>query len=268
METQAPVEVQIPPHGVAVLESRHRADFFMPWRSDSYAKVLYVLSGSGRLCLENREQALGPEQIILIPSEIQHRLVDEHGKPVWLLGLCIDIENPAWSEVANALFSGAEVVANPSLIQESVTGLKRLLYEQSARKPGWQEMQIALCGTLLVKLLRGRGEPGEMKAIDRVAWYADELTSSFYLNERIDEVAQRLSLSRRRFTQLFREATGEPWLQRLRSLRVEHACRLLKETDRSTKAIAFECGFESLSQFFRTFKQIKGMTPGKWRERL
>ena len=144
-------------------------------------------------------------------------------------------------------------------------GLKRLLYEQSSGKPGWQEMQVAWCGMLLVKLLRGRGETGEMKSVDRVRWYAEEMASSFYLNEGIDEAAGRLGLSRRRFTQLFREVTGEPWLQRLRGLRIEHACRLLRETGRSTKAIAFECGFESLPQFFRTFRQRKGMTPGQWR---
>ena len=101
-------------------------------------------------------------------------------------------------------------------------GLKRLLYEQSSEKPGWREMQVAWCGMLLVKLLRGRGETGEMKSIDRVRWYAEEMASSFYLNEGIDEAAERLGLSRRRFTQLFREVTGEPWLQRLRSSRTNN----------------------------------------------
>lgn len=260
-----PVEVTLPSHGVAVLESRHRNDFVMPWRSDPFAKVLYLFGGSGRLCLEGRELDVGSGQICLVPPGRQHRLVDDRDKPVWLLGLCVETQNGAWSEVVRELFQEPEVVANPGLVQEVAMGLKRLLFEQSSDRSGWREMQMACCGLLLVKLLRGRGEASDMKSIDRVRWYAEEMVSSFYLNESIDEAATRLGLSRRRFTQLFREVTGEAWLQRLRALRIDHACRLLRETERSTKAIAFECGFESLPQFFRTFRQRKGVTPGEWR---
>jgi AraC-like DNA-binding protein len=156
-------------------------------------------------------------------------------------------------------------VTNQGLIQEGALSLKRLLYEQASENQGWREMQVAWCGMLLVKILRGGGDSGNVKSIDRVRWYAEEMATSFYLNEGIDDVAARLGLSRRRFTQLFREVTGEAWLQRLRSLRIEHACRLLRETGRSTKAIAFECGFDSLPQFYRTFRQRTGMTPGDWR---
>lgn len=265
MEVQDPVEVVLPKHGVAVLESRHRADFFMPWREDPFAKVLYILGGSGRLCLEDRELELDTEQICLVPANVRHRLVDEREKPVWLLGLCLDPGHVAWAGIAHALFAVPEAVTQPALLQESALSLKRLLFEQSAGKEGWREMQVAWCGMLLVNLMRGQGDPGQMKAVDRVRWYASEMANSFYLDERIDEVAQRLGMGRRRFTQLFREVTGESWLQRLRSLRIGHACQLLSETNHSTKAIAFECGFESLPQFFRAFKQSQGMPPGEWR---
>ena len=152
------------------------------------------------------------------------------------------------------------------MVQESVLGLKTLLFEQSIGKTCWREMQVAWCGMLLVKLLREKDQVGEMKAIDRVSWYAEGMESSFYLNEGLDEVAARLGMGRRRFTQLFREVTGEAWLQRLRAIRIAHACRLLSETGKSVKLIAFECGFEGVPQFFRTFKQMKGKTPGQWRK--
>ena len=265
MEVRSPIEVEIPSHGVAVLESRHRADFFMPWRIDTYAKVLYVLGGHGRFCLDGREMELKAQHLCLVPPGCRHRLVDERGQPVRLLGLCLDVENPAWENVAASLFETPGVMGNPALVQESAAALKRLLFEQSSAKSGWREMQIAGCGMLLVQLLRGRGEAAERTAVDRVRWYVEEMSSSFYLNEQIDEVAERVGLSRRRFTQLFREVTGETWLQRLQSLRIKHACRILRDTNRSTKAIAFECGFESLPQFFRTFKRLKEMTPGEWR---
>lgn len=237
----------------------------MPWRRDAYAKVLYILSGHGQFCLEDREFELESQNLCLVPPGCRHRLVDERGMPVRLLGLCLDVKNPAWAGVSSRLFEAPAVVGNQALVQESAAALKRLLFEQSSGTPGWREMQTAWCGMLLVQLLRGRGEAGEQRAIDRVRWYVEEMATSFYLNEQVGEVAERLGLSRRRFTQLFREVTDDTWLHRLHSLRIEHACRILRETSRSTKTIAFECGFESLPQFFRTFKRLKGMTPGAWR---
>ena len=48
-------------------------------------------------------------------------------------------------------------------------------------------------------------------------------------------------------------------------LRVEYAKRLLRETKRSVTAIAFECGFEELSNFYRAFKKHAQVPPLEWR---
>ena len=266
MEVQVPIEVNMPKHGVAILESRHLADFFMPWRSDPFAKVLYILGGKGKLITGDEEIALKEEQVCLVPPGVRHKLEDERGKPIWLLGLCLHPENSAWSEVIPSLFAKPQVIVNSAMVQESFIGLKTLLFKQSIGKPCWREMQVAWCGMLLVKLLREKDQVSELKAIDQVSLYVERMESSFYLNESLDQVAQRLGIGRRRFSQLFREVTGEAWLQRLRGIRIAHACRLLSKSGKSVKLIAFECGFEGLPQFFRTFKQLKGVTPGQWRK--
>jgi len=134
MEVCVSIEVEVFPHGVAVLENRCRADFFMPWRNDSFAKVMYILGGCGRLCLEDRGILLGEEQLCIVPAGLRHRLVDDQEKPVWLLGLFLDQGNPAWSGVVGDFFEKPEVLTNLSLVQEGAMGLKRLLLEQSSIK--------------------------------------------------------------------------------------------------------------------------------------
>ena len=74
-------------------------------------------------------------------------------------------------------------------------------------------------------------------------------------------------MSRRRFTQLFREVTGSSWADHRTELRINYACRLLRETDRGIIAIAFESGFEDLSSFYRAFKRQTGDSPIRWRPR-
>jgi AraC family transcriptional regulator len=51
----------------------------------------------------------------------------------------------------------------------------------------------------------------------------------------------------------------------IRQLRVEHACKQIAGTDAPLVDIALESGFTDQSHFSRTFKQIIGMTPAKYR---
>ena len=125
-------------------------------------------------------------------------------------------------------------------------------------------MQMGLATSLLAELLRLKDASPESSSADRVKRYISEMTHTFYLDSSIDEAAQRLGLGRRRFTDLFREQTGTSWLQAMRTHRIEHAKQLLRETTRSTKAIAYECGFDNPSQFFRSFRTITGTTPKQY----
>lgn len=52
----------------------------------------------------------------------------------------------------------------------------------------------------------------------------------------------------------------------LRKLRVEHASRLLANTDTTLSEIALTCGFADQSHFSATFKRTMGITPARFRE--
>lgn len=52
----------------------------------------------------------------------------------------------------------------------------------------------------------------------------------------------------------------------LRKLRVEHASRLLADTEVSLSEIALTCGFADQSHFSATFKRTMGITPARFRE--
>jgi AraC family L-rhamnose operon regulatory protein RhaS len=96
--------------------------------------------------------------------------------------------------------------------------------------------------------------------------YVKDLEQRFFEPMDIDREAARLRMSRRRFTQLFRVQTGQSWLEHITRLRIGHAQYLLRQTRRSVTAIAFECGYEELSSFYRAFKKQTGLAPLEWRE--
>jgi AraC family L-rhamnose operon regulatory protein RhaS len=134
-------------------------------------------------------------------------------------------------------------------------------------------MVTGLAALLLARIIRElANSPAAAPAVELNArWiverYVRGLSVSFGEMDTIDTVAQRLGLSRRRFTQLFREITGESWLPCVRRIRLQHAKHLLLDTGHSVTAIAFESGFEDLSNFHRVFKAATRLPPQAWRQR-
>ncbi len=87
-------------------------------------------------------------------------------------------------------------------------------------------------------------------------------------NERIslDEAAKAVNASTRHFCKVFKQATGITFTDYLARVRVEKAKHLLQNPHLRVSEIAFETGFDSISQFNRSFKRIAGTTPTQFRE--
>jgi AraC-like DNA-binding protein len=47
----------------------------------------------------------------------------------------------------------------------------------------------------------------------------------------------------------------------LTQIRISQACRLLIDDNYPTNVVCFECGFNNVSNFYRHFKRITGLTP-------
>ena len=84
----------------------------------------------------------------------------------------------------------------------------------------------------------------------------------------LDELANRAFMSRRQFTRTFRAETGgSPW-QWLLTQRLAAARRLLEETGEPVEWIARRCGFATPVAFRTRFKQLAGVPPSRYRERM
>jgi AraC-like DNA-binding protein len=79
-------------------------------------------------------------------------------------------------------------------------------------------------------------------------------------------VADLLHLTESNFCKFFKKATGKTYSDYLNEMRINEACRLLVQTEKSVNQIAFDCGFETLSYFNRVFLNKKGITPSGYRK--
>lgn len=74
-------------------------------------------------------------------------------------------------------------------------------------------------------------------------------------------VAKVVNVSASYFSQKFKQSTGMNFVEYVSRTRVEKARNLLQNPHLRISEIAFAVGFQSLSQFNRTFKKVTGQSP-------
>ena len=107
--------------------------------------------------------------------------------------------------------------------------------------------------------------PQEPDAIRRARHYVrDNLCDRMTL----EEVAQHAGLSQHHFSRLFRHSTGLTVSDYINRSRIEAARQLLLKADARVSEVAFEVGYQSLSQFNRSFLRITGRSPLDYRRQI
>lgn len=86
-------------------------------------------------------------------------------------------------------------------------------------------------------------------------------------NINLAEVARHCCVSEGHLSRIFHHATGLTFREYLTQVRIERAKSLLIHTAKSVTEIAYESGFQSLSQFHRVFRKIHGSSPGEMRSK-
>jgi AraC family transcriptional regulator len=82
---------------------------------------------------------------------------------------------------------------------------------------------------------------------------------------RLEDVAAEIGLSAFHFLRLFAQVMETTPHQYLILCRLRRAAELLARQESSVTDIAFDSGFEDLSNFERTFKRAAGVSPGRYR---
>jgi AraC-like DNA-binding protein len=100
----------------------------------------------------------------------------------------------------------------------------------------------------------------------RIERSIEYMNQNFQKSITLSEVAKLANMTDVSFSRFFRSRTGITFMDSLLEMRLGHASRLLIDTTQSVAEVAYNCGFNNISNFNRLFKKKKGCTPKEFRE--
>ncbi|TDX02404.1 helix-turn-helix domain-containing protein [Dinghuibacter silviterrae] len=103
----------------------------------------------------------------------------------------------------------------------------------------------------------------DSRRIEKVVQFMNE---NFGKAIRLGEAAKIAGMTETAFSRFFKAKTGITFVDCLNDIRLGHASRMLIDTTNSIAEIAYDCGFNSISNFNRIFKKKKGSRPKEFRQ--
>ncbi len=92
------------------------------------------------------------------------------------------------------------------------------------------------------------------------------IMKNFQRKIQLQEVAAIASMTCTSFSRYFKSRVNQSFSGFLKEIRIEHACKLLKEDRMSIDLISHACGFSSITNFNRQFYEITGKRPNQYRK--
>jgi len=156
---------------------------------------------------------------------------------------------------------------------EAPRGLPREFYSAYARLPAAEPKQINAWMPMLDMFARGLIDylcAENILNLDydfRVRKLLEYLETHYAEKINLKDAAQHLALSAVYASSFIKRATGSNFSALLRSIRVNHARKMLGTTEETLRSIAAACGFSNEFHLSKVFKQHTGESPSQFRRR-
>ncbi|MBQ8173957.1 MAG: AraC family transcriptional regulator [Clostridia bacterium] len=151
----------------------------------------------------------------------------------------------------------------------------RLIEETEKQQLHYRLVVQNLVSEFFVLLLRGyvneeaseKIEDDRVKYVELIAPALSRMHTDYTKKLTVEDLATLCNVTKYHFCRVFKRAMGVTAVQYLTSYRIDLAEAMLGDTTRSIREVAFACGFEDESYFYRCYKKYKGASPKAAREK-
>ena len=244
-------------------------------------EIMYNIEGIGSRVVGNSVQSYGEGDFVLVGSNTPHvwKSAPEHYEENELRVECL------------VLFIPDQL---PLFDLQELYPVKRLL-EESKRGIQFPAVQVPTLGEKLRNIYHTHGIDRVMNVLgllhymanlkhtsylstpqlstehdqrdfDRLSQCIDFLLRNYDQKIKLQTLADLANMTPNSFCRYFKKRTTKSFSQYLTELRIGKAAQLLSQTGKNIDQIAFQSGFNSLSNFNEQFKKIKGLSPPEFRK--
>ena len=258
-----------------------------------FIEIAYVASGIGVHRLGDVEYAVSKGDLFIINYQIHHEfrsLPEALEQPLQVYNCifkpefidcsllnCRDFSRVAHHFLFHSLFpeeytSGSDIMLLNCNSREIGELYEKMFKEYNLRDTGYLEMLRAYVVELFVTISRlyrssGAAETGiEKQRRDIIEKAIGYLKSNYSQGVKLEDLSMMSFLSRNYFCRLFKQHTGMTVYEYIQRVRMEEACRLLRETGKKVTDIAADVGYSDIKYFNTVFKRQTGKTPGQYRK--
>ena len=236
-------------------------------------------------CTESNSEKIKVGDLLFYPAGQKHAISYETGKSIYfyqlyfsesLFSTSVNIEKEALfilGQLKLYVKKRNQQVHLSRIGCERITKLfESMRWEFTKRYRGYSWTIRFKLIELLVTVIRDRdfklpirGEMGKPLSNSHIQDVLIYLETDYMNKITVDNILQFCPLSRSHFHALFKQETGKTFIEYLNFLRCEKAAELLIVTSNTVFEIAFKTGFNNFSHFCHTFKQLKGVSPKKYK---
>ncbi len=243
-------------------------DYYTKREGYSSILLIFTVSGNGYARYRDKEYELKAGQVLLMDCfDYQEYFTDNNS--LWEIKW-MHFHGSTSQEYFNLIYNKHGAVID---LQDSscVQAILDEILQRVDKNDLLHEARVSMLITqLLTELLLVGGDSGDSynaKALNEhvtlaLAFVEENYNSSISLSD----MASHSCCSEFHFSRLFKKVTGYSPYEYIVKYRVNKAKNLLKNTDKSVEDIAECVGFGSASNFIRTFRELEGMTPLKYRK--
>lgn len=266
---------------------RHMPHFTYPWHSHSEYELCYVIEGYGTRYVGDSIESFQAGDLVLIGSNLPHfwksdEAFHEENPELCVKAIVIQFHSDFF---INALNNYTEFYHIKKLLNLSSRGICYL--SPTVRKvDDMLRKMVEVNGfdriILMLQIMNKLAKSDSFKVLGSKAF---PLKTNEFTNDRLDKVINYLNFHYREkvslekisglvgyhpsaFCRFFREKTGKSLSEYLNDMRIGYACKLLIEGTLTVSQVCFECGFNNLSNFNRTFKRLTGLTPTGYQQQF
>ena len=84
----------------------------------------------------------------------------------------------------------------------------------------------------------------------------------------LNAVSQYVGISPNYLSKMFHKELGISFVEYLMEIRMNHAKKLLRDTNKKMAEIGVEIGYSDANYFYSIFKKMEGCTPKKYRDQM